>query len=65
MIKVLNATEKPITFMGKVAGVCYNSDIENADKNYKRGLKNIKVIGFSVAFNTLIINNFSNLYLYF
>ena len=42
MIKVLNATEKPITFMGKVAGVCYNSDIENADKNYKRGLKNIK-----------------------
>ena len=42
MIKVLNATRNPITFMGKVAGVCYNSDIENADKNYKRGLKNIK-----------------------
>ena len=42
MIKVLNATKNPITFMGKVAGVCYNSDIEDNVKNYKRGLKNIK-----------------------
>ena len=42
MIKVLSATPNPIQFMGKVAGVCYNSDIENGEKNYKRGLKNIK-----------------------
>lgn len=42
MIKILNATSKPITHMGKVAGVCYNSNTERDDLNYKRGMKCIK-----------------------
>lgn len=42
MIKILNYTQNPITYMGKIAGICYNSDTESQDKNYKRGLKNIE-----------------------
>lgn len=41
MIKVLNATNNPIQFLGSVAGVCYNSKDE-PEANYKRGLKCIK-----------------------
>lgn len=41
MVRVLNATKKPITFMGQVAGVCYNSKDE-PQANYKRGLRCIK-----------------------
>lgn len=42
MIKIINATKNPISHIGKIAGVCYNSDITDSKKNYKRGLKNIK-----------------------
>jgi thymidylate synthase (FAD) len=39
MITILEETTKnPITLIGKRAGVCYNSDITNNEKNYKRGL---------------------------
>ena len=31
-------TKNPITLMGKRAGICYNSNITNNEKNYKRGL---------------------------
>lgn len=41
MIKVLNATNNPIQFIGKVAGICYNSKNEPR-ANYKRGMKCIK-----------------------
>jgi thymidylate synthase (FAD) len=41
-ITILEYTKNPITFIGKVAGICYNSNTENDKLNYKRGLKNIK-----------------------
>lgn len=41
-ITVVEATSNPISFIGFVAGVCYNSDTTNQEKNYKRGLENIK-----------------------
>lgn len=31
-------TKKPITLIGKEAGICYNSDVTNEEKNYQRGL---------------------------
>ena len=31
--------ENPISMMGEEAGICWNSDVENKDKNYKRGLQ--------------------------
>jgi thymidylate synthase (FAD) len=31
-------TKKPITLMGKRAGICWGADIEDDEKNYKRGL---------------------------
>lgn len=38
-ITILEQTDKnPITLMGKMAGVCYGSDITNDQKNYKRGM---------------------------
>ncbi len=42
MIKVLDYTKTPITHIGKIAGVCYNSDIEDDTKNYERGIKNLE-----------------------
>ena len=41
-IKIINYTSKPITFIGKIAGVCYGSNTEKDNLNYKRGLRNIK-----------------------
>lgn len=35
-------TENPITLMGIRAGVCWNSDITDNEKNYKRGMNCIK-----------------------
>lgn len=32
-------TRKPITLIGKRAGICWNADITNDEKNYKRGLE--------------------------
>ena len=31
-------TKKPITLIGNRAGICWNADITNDDKNFKRGL---------------------------
>ena len=31
-------TRKPITLIGKRAGICWGADISNDEKNYKRGL---------------------------
>ena len=39
MIEVLKYDSKPISFMGKVAGVCWGADISNEEGNYKRGLE--------------------------
>ena len=39
MITILEETpEKPITLMGRRAGVCWGGNIGNDEKNYKRGL---------------------------
>lgn len=39
MIKIFEETTRnPITFIGKMAGVCYGANIEDGEKNYKRGL---------------------------
>lgn len=42
MIKILDATANPIQHMGKVSGCCYNSDIDNPVKNFKRGMRCLK-----------------------
>lgn len=34
-------TDKPITMIGKLSGVCYNSPIDDDIKNYKRGIHNL------------------------
>lgn len=42
-ITILDTTTKnPLTLMGERAGICYGSDINNSEKNYKRGLDCIK-----------------------
>lgn len=61
MIEILNATSKPITFIGQVSGVCYNSKDEPR-ANYKRGMKCIKdghgrVMEYADV--TLVIDGFS------
>lgn len=40
-ITILSYTPKPITFIGKVAGICYNSNTDDDVQNYRRGLRNI------------------------
>lgn len=35
-------TKDPITLIGEMSGVCYNSDITNQSKNYKRGIHNLE-----------------------
>ena len=35
-------TKNPITLMGERAGICWGSDLSDAEKNYKRGLDCIK-----------------------
>ena len=35
-------TRKPLTLMGERAGICWGSDIEDPEKNYKRGLECLK-----------------------
>lgn len=42
MITVLDYTENPIQYMGKVAGVCYGTDTMDRTKNYKRGMDVLK-----------------------
>lgn len=42
-VEILDETSKnPIALVGKMAGICYGSDITNDIKNYKRGLDCIK-----------------------
>lgn len=42
-IKILpETTQHPLTLMGMRAGVCYNSDISDDDKNRKRGIECLK-----------------------
>ena len=38
LIKILDATHRPIQHIGKMAGVCYGSNVDNELKNYKRGI---------------------------
>ena len=35
-------TKKPITLIGKRAGICWGADVTNDEKNYKRGLECIE-----------------------
>ena len=35
-------TKNPITLMGMESGICYNSNTSDPEKNYKRGIENIK-----------------------
>ena len=42
MIKVLDVTHSPIQHVGKMAGICYSSDISDEAKNYKRGIECIE-----------------------
>lgn len=42
VIIIEETTKNPISLMGQRAGVCWGADIENAEKNYKRGLDCIK-----------------------
>lgn len=35
---IKETTKKPITLMGERAGICWGSDLSDAEKNYKRGL---------------------------
>lgn len=42
MIKIIEYTHNPISYMGKVAGICWGSDTESSDKNLKRGMTCIK-----------------------
>lgn len=37
VIILKETTQNPITLIGERAGICYNSDISNTEKNYKRG----------------------------
>ena len=38
-VKILgHTTKKPITMIGEMAGICYGANVEDASKNYKRGL---------------------------
>lgn len=42
-VKILEETTKnPITLIGELSGVCYGSNTDDAEKNYKRGLENVK-----------------------
>lgn len=38
VIIIQETTKNPITLMGERAGVCWNADLSDAAKNYKRGL---------------------------
>ena len=43
MVTIISTTpQNPITLMGERAGVCWGANIENSEKNYKRGLDCIK-----------------------
>ena len=35
-------TKNPITLIGEMAGVCYGAPVDDKEKNYKRGIHNLK-----------------------
>lgn len=41
-ITIERITEKPLSFMGRMAGICWNADIDDADKNRKRAIDCIR-----------------------
>lgn len=42
-VKILSETSKnPISLIGERAGICWGANVENAERNYKRGLDCIK-----------------------
>lgn len=42
-IKILDRTTvDPITLIGEMSGICYGSDTNDKEKNYKRGLDCIR-----------------------
>lgn len=45
MIKILERTEYPITHMGKMAGICWGSDISSDTANLIRGKECIEAEG--------------------
>lgn len=63
MIKVIGATPYPIQHIGKIAGICFNSNQEDVAKNYKRGVECIESNHgrtLEYADVTLEITGFSN-----
>lgn len=43
MVEILSNTEKnPLAHIGMVAGICWNSPVDNAEKNFKRAVSCIK-----------------------
>ena len=42
MIQIINHTPNPISHIGKIAGICWNGNIEDQQKNFKRGLECIE-----------------------
>lgn len=57
-----STTKEPISMIGKMAGVCYGSDILSAEKNYKRGLDCINSQHFrTLEFITvdMVLENYS------
>lgn len=62
-VKILtDTTDIPITMIGEMSGLCYNSDIKDHNKNYKRGLECIRTNhGRTLEFPQIYIefNNYS------
>lgn len=41
-ITVESITDKPLSFMGRMAGICWNADVDSDEKNAKRAIECIK-----------------------
>jgi thymidylate synthase (FAD) len=42
MIKIIDYTPRPIEHIGKMAGICWNANVKDNDKNYDRGYAILK-----------------------
>lgn len=42
VIIMSETTDEPLTLAGQMAGICWNSDVSNHEKNFKRGLDCLK-----------------------
>jgi thymidylate synthase (FAD) len=38
MIEILNYTQNPLSHIGRIAGICWNSDVSTSEKNKKRAI---------------------------